>query len=110
MEKVRIQKVMADNGVCSRRKAESLIEEGRVKVNGHPALIGQKIDPMKDLITVDGERVFVARKKTHLYLMMHKPRLSDIDVGRSRPPLCDRAFAKRFAGARVPGRTARPKL
>ncbi len=74
MEKIRIQKMMADNGVCSRRKAEVLIEEGRVKVNGHPALIGQKIDPLKDLVTVDGERVFAARKKTHLYLMMHKPR------------------------------------
>lgn len=71
---LRIQKIMADSGVCSRRKAEELIEEGRVKVNGHPAIIGQKLDPMKDLITVDGERVYVQKKKEHLYLMMHKPR------------------------------------
>lgn len=74
MEKVRIQKIIADNGVCSRRKAETLIEEGRVKVNGHPALIGQKLDPLKDLITIDGERVFVAKKKEQVYLMMNKPR------------------------------------
>lgn len=47
MEKIRIQKIIADSGVCSRRKAEVLIEEGRVKVNGHPALIGQKLDPKK---------------------------------------------------------------
>ncbi len=71
---LRIQKIMADSGVCSRRKAEELIEEGRVKVNGHPAIIGQKLDPMKDLITVDGERIYVQKKKEHLYLMMHKPR------------------------------------
>ena len=71
---LRIQKIMADSGVCSRRKAEELIEEGRVKVNGHPAIIGQKLDPMKDLITVDGERIYVEKKKEHLYLMMHKPR------------------------------------
>ena len=54
MEKIRIQKVIADIGFCSRRKAEELIGQKRVKVNGHPALIGQKIDPMKDLITIDG--------------------------------------------------------
>lgn len=71
---LRIQKIMADSGVCSRRKAEELIEEGRVKVNGHPAIIGQKLDPMKDLITVDGERIYVQKKKEHFYLMMHKPR------------------------------------
>lgn len=71
---VRIQKIIADSGVCSRRKAEELIEEGRVKVNGHPAIIGQKLDPMKDLITIDGERIYVEKKKEHLYLMMNKPR------------------------------------
>ncbi len=74
MEKIRIQKIIADSGVCSRRKAEELIGAGRVKVNGHPALIGQKLDPAKDLITIDGERVYFQRKKEHLYLMMHKPR------------------------------------
>jgi 23S rRNA pseudouridine2605 synthase len=74
MEKVRIQKVIADIGYCSRRKAEELIERKKVKVNGHPALIGQKIDPMKDIITIDGERLYYNRKKQHVYLMMHKPR------------------------------------
>lgn len=74
MEKVRIQKAIADMGFCSRRKAETLIEKKRVKVNGHPAIIGQKIDPSKDLVTVDGERLSYDRKKQHVYLMMHKPR------------------------------------
>ena len=74
MEMIRIQKVIADMGVCSRRKAEELIEQKRVKVNGRPARIGQKIDPARDLVTVDGERVVYTRKKRQVYLMMHKPR------------------------------------
>lgn len=74
MEKVRIQKVIADMGVCSRRKAEEMIQQKRVRVNGHPALIGQKIDPSKDLVTIDGERLFYTRKKQQVYLMMNKPR------------------------------------
>ncbi len=74
MEKIRIQKVIADTGFCSRRKAEQLIEFNRVKVNGHPATIGLKINPVKDIITIDGERIFFDRKKQHLYLVMNKPR------------------------------------
>ncbi len=71
---VRIQKIIADSGFCSRRKAEDLIEKKRVKVNGHPAIIGQKLDPMKDLITVDGERILFEKKREHDYIIMNKPR------------------------------------
>ncbi len=74
MEKIRIQKVLADAGVCSRRKAEELIARGKVKVNGHPAEIGMKIDPRADLITVMGERVYLPKKKSTRYIMMNKPR------------------------------------
>lgn len=74
MEKTRIQKAIADMGFCSRRKAEELICQNRVKVNGHPAQIGQKIDPAKDLVVIDGERLYYNRKKEHVYLMMNKPR------------------------------------
>ncbi len=74
MLKVRIQKVIADSGFCSRRKAEELIGLNRVKVNGHPATIGLKINPIKDMITIDGERIYFDRKKQHLYLIMNKPR------------------------------------
>ncbi|MEG0693658.1 MAG: pseudouridine synthase [Oscillospiraceae bacterium] len=74
MEKIRIQKIIADSGVCSRRKAEELIEKGKVKVNGHPALIGQKLDPRVDLITIDGKTVEFEKKKEHVYLVMNKPR------------------------------------
>ncbi|MGN0594035.1 MAG: pseudouridine synthase [Hominimerdicola sp.] len=74
MEKIRIQKIIADSGVCSRRKAEELISAGRVKVNGHPCKLGDKALPNKDIITVDGERVYVAKKRQMYYIMLHKPR------------------------------------
>ncbi len=74
MEKIRIQKVIADSGYCSRRKAEELILNRHVKVNGHLALTGQKIDPVKDVLTIDGERIYYQTKKEHVYLMMNKPR------------------------------------
>lgn len=74
MAEIRIQKVMADQGLCSRRAAEQIIREGRVKVNGHPAGVGDKMDPAKDLLSVDGERVQIQKKQEYHYLMLHKPR------------------------------------
>ncbi len=71
---VRIQKVLSDNGILSRRKAEDAIREGRVKINGHPALIGQKVNPRRDVIAVDGEAVRINAKKRGLYIMLNKPR------------------------------------
>ena len=53
-EPVRIQKVLADAGVASRRAAEELVAAGRVAVNGSAAIIGQRVDPDADRITVDG--------------------------------------------------------
>lgn len=74
MEKIRIQKIIADSGMCSRRHAERLIQEHRVKVNGHTVSLGNKADPQKDLIQVDGERISVSRKPEYRYVMMNKPR------------------------------------
>ena len=74
MEKIRLQKVWSDIGECARRKAEELIARGKVKVNGHPAEIGMKIDPRADLISVGGQNLAVPRKKSYRYLMMNKPR------------------------------------
>ena len=73
MEKIRIQKMIADCGVCSRRKAEELITKGRVKLNGHPVKLGDKCG-FKDIITVDGERIYMPRKRSFVYLMMNKRR------------------------------------
>lgn len=74
MAEIRIQKVMADQGLCSRRAAEQIIREGRVKVNGHPASLGDKMDPAHDTLMVDGERVPLQKKQEYHYLMLHKPR------------------------------------
>lgn len=73
MEKIRIQKMIADSGFCSRRKAEELISKGRVKLNGHPVKLGDKCG-FKDLITIDGERIYMPKKKNFIYIMMNKPR------------------------------------
>jgi len=73
VEKIRIQKMIADSGYCSRRKAEELISRGKVKLNGHPVKLGDKCG-FKDIITIDGERIYMPRKKNLLYIMMNKPR------------------------------------
>ena len=74
MEKIRLQKIIADSGICSRRKAEELIAQGRVKINGRPCKVGDKADPIKYIVSIDGERVVFERKKTYRYIMLNKPR------------------------------------
>lgn len=74
MEKVRIQKIIAESGMCSRRKAEEFIAAGKVKVNGNPCSLGDKAIPGKDLITVDGNKILVAKRRNLYYIMLHKPR------------------------------------
>lgn len=70
----RLQKVLSECGFTSRRKAEQMILEGRVTVNGRPAGIGQKVGP-RDLIAVDGMKVDTSSAaKKHVYLMLNKPR------------------------------------
>lgn len=69
---MRLQKYLADCGVASRRKSEELIEQGKVKVNGRIAQIGDKVNPKKDDITVSGKRVVKSRQYT--YIILHKPR------------------------------------
>lgn len=69
---VRLQKFMAECGVASRRKSEELIEMGKVKVNGHPAHIGDKINPKRDIVTVRGKRI--NKTDRMYYIMLNKPR------------------------------------
>ncbi|MCR4925118.1 MAG: rRNA pseudouridine synthase [Clostridiales bacterium] len=71
-EKIRLQKYMADNGVASRRKSEELIENGFVKVNGRKAKLGDKVNPKKDLVLVNGKKI--KKENTLRYIMLHKPR------------------------------------
>ena len=70
--KIRLQKHLSECGVASRRKAEELIEMGKVKVNGHIATLGTKVDPKRDKITVRGKTVVNSNQK--MYIMLHKPR------------------------------------
>jgi 23S rRNA pseudouridine2605 synthase len=68
----RIQKLIAQAGVASRRAAEEMIKQGRVKINGDVATLGQKADLQKDEIRVDG-RVLPRPERLHYYIV-HKPR------------------------------------
>jgi 23S rRNA pseudouridine2605 synthase len=73
MPEERLQKLLAHAGIASRRNAEQLIREGRVKVNGAVITeLGSKADPERDHIKVDGKRVNAPEKP--VYLAMNKPR------------------------------------
>lgn len=68
---VRLQKFLADCGLASRRQSETLIAEGRVRVNGDVAVLGRSVDPAVDKVTLDGQPVRLDQK---LYLVLNKPR------------------------------------
>lgn len=68
----RLQKLMAKSGLCSRRTAEDWLREGRVRVNGVVATLGDKADPDCDKIEVDGKPL--VPEQEFVYLMLHKPR------------------------------------
>jgi pseudouridine synthase len=68
----RLQKIIAEAGITSRRKAEELIVQGRVSVNGHLVTeLGSKADPARDRIVVDGRPL--SRKGRRQYLLLNKP-------------------------------------
>ena len=70
---VRIQKIIAESGYCSRRKAEELISQGAVTVNGRPCSLGDKADAGRDVIKVRGETVGAVPVEKR-YIMLNKPR------------------------------------
>ena len=71
-EPIRLQKLISQCGIASRRKAEELILRGEVKVNGSVAKLGDKVLP-NDKIYVRGKRIAVP-KSPHRYIMLNKPR------------------------------------
>ena len=94
-EGVRLQKALANAGVASRRVAEQLIVEGRVRVNGEVVTeLGTRIDPDVDLIDVDGTAVQLDQTKR--YVMLNKPTgvVSSMRDDRGRPDL--RRFTKEW--------------
>jgi 23S rRNA pseudouridine2605 synthase len=66
----RVQKIIANHGICSRRKAEQLIKDFKVSVNGKPVRIGDSADSEKDIIMVDGVRL---RQPKKIYVILNKP-------------------------------------
>ena len=68
---MRLQKFISACGVCSRRKAEELIGQGRVTVNGITAILGASVDENADVIALDGTVLTLPRERT--YIMLHKP-------------------------------------
>ncbi len=68
----RVQKLLSAAGVCSRRAAEGYIEAGRVTVNGKAARLGDKADPDRDEVRLDGK--LLPAKAEPVYLLLNKPR------------------------------------
>lgn len=72
MEKIRLQKFLAGAGICSRRKAEEYILEGKVKVNGKTIYeLGIKIDPSQDEVIFNGKTIKLENNK--VYILLNKP-------------------------------------
>tara|TARA_B100000700_G_C14946692_1_gene809550 strand:- start:712 stop:1425 length:714 start_codon:yes stop_codon:yes gene_type:complete len=67
----RLQKIISESGLLSRRKADLLIQQGRVTLNGRQAIIGEKADPKSDQILVDGKNL--PKKLNHKVLLLNKP-------------------------------------
>ena len=68
----RLQKLISASGTASRRTAEEMIKNGRVTVNGRTACLGDKADPERDIIELDGKAL--PKKAGHIYIMLNKPR------------------------------------
>jgi pseudouridine synthase len=88
----RLQKVLARAGVASRRAAERLIVEGRVRVNGEIVTrLGTSIDPEHDAVRVDGRRIRTESRGHHRYLVMNKPRgvMTTLSDPEGRPTIAD---------------------
>ena len=71
MDKKRINKYLSEVGFCSRRKADDYISDGRVYINGKPALLGSKVS-IEDEISVDGE-IIQNKDKKKVYIAFNKP-------------------------------------
>lgn len=73
MQKIRVQKFIADAGLMSRRAAEAEIANGNISINGHIVDLGAKVDPYHDVVSVRGKRV-TYKKKEYTYILINKPR------------------------------------
>ncbi|MEA5620242.1 pseudouridine synthase [Cronbergia sp. UHCC 0137] len=69
----RLQKIIAQWGIASRREAEEMIQQSRVRINGILAHLGQKVDPQRDIISIDGKTVSEKQRPALIYLLLYKP-------------------------------------
>ena len=101
---VRLQKVLAEAGLGSRRVCEEMIVAGRVTVDGTVAVIGRRVDPERDAVALDG--VPVPTRAGLVYYLLNKPRdvISTAQDPQGRPTVVDLVPA---APAGVPGRPTR---
>lgn len=89
MPPIRLQKILAQAGVASRRHAEALITSGRIRVNGRIVTeLGAKADPKKDRIELDGKRLVL---ESPVYILLHKPRcvMSTVSDPEGRPTVLE---------------------
>ena len=86
---MRLQKFIAECGVCSRRRAEELIAAGRVTLNGRVAALGDRTEQPDDVICLDGQRLSAPVQRT--YIMLHKPRgyVTTLSDEQGRPTVAD---------------------
>src|SRR5258708_6608 len=101
---MKLQTFLAHAGITSRRKAEDLIRDGRVKVNGHVAEIGERVDEAKDEVLFDEKRVTAA--ETKMTYLIYKPVgvLSTTDDELGRKNVVD------FLRSNLPAKTVLPRL
>jgi pseudouridine synthase len=87
----RIQKIISQWGIASRREAEEMIKRSRVNINGILAHLGQKVDPQIDTISIDGQPVSQSQRPSLIYLLLNKPPgvISTCDDPQGRPTVLD---------------------
>lgn len=103
---VRLQKLLSQWGVASRRQAEVWISQGQVHLNGHPARLGQRVDPDIDQIFVNGQLCHPPRSPQHRYWLLNKPQgvVSTCKDPRNRPAVLDLLSAVDRQGMHPVGR------
>ena len=87
---IRINKYIAQSGLCSRRKAEELIRDGLVEINGNKVVeLATMVDEKKDAVTVDGQKITLAEEK--VYYMLNKPKgvVTSLSDDRDRRSVAD---------------------
>ncbi|MBC7253973.1 MAG: rRNA pseudouridine synthase [Actinobacteria bacterium] len=86
---LRLQKFLAEAGLGSRRRCERLIEDGRVAVNGRTARLGDRVDPQRDRVTVDGIPVSAEGEKKYFLLFKPPGYITTVRDNRGRPTVMD---------------------